>query len=639
MTANDAPSRSQPFYVSTAIPYVNAAPHVGFAYEAVLADALARHQRLCGRPGAPPERHRRQQPEERAGGRTRRRVARRRWWRRTPGGSPALGRRARPVVRRLHPHRRPIARHREGVEALWRACARAGDLYRRPYRGLYCVGCEGFFDAGELRRRPLSRARHRARAGRGGELVLSPVALPGAPGLRLIEAGHLQHRPPLAPQRGAGVPGRRPRGHQRVAGAGPGARLGHPGPGRSRAGGLRLVRCALELREHARLDRRRRRPTGGSGPARGRRLHVLGKGILRFHAVHWPAILLSAGLPLPTDLLVHGYLTVDGRKIGKSLGNAVDPEALVARHGAEAVRHYLLRHIRAVRGHRLQRGPTGRRARRRAGRSARQPGAPDRHPRAAELAPAPPAGRDRRGRPDDTLRAHLQALPGRLEGALAGFAADEALAAVFESVAAANRYLEQTAPWTLARRRRRSPPGRGRGRGGSPRSCTTRSRRSGSRAWPWPRSCPPRRRPSAPSSASPRRAPATGRRAHLGPRPLDRPPPGRARCCSPRPGPRDPDSQASGSAPGAWTRSRAISVRSRLQSPPRRYSRAAKRSNVPGHRVSAQLRENPKRCGDGPGRGHAPGVCPRRSRLPERESRRSSGRRARCSRRGSRRRR
>ena len=64
---------------------------------------------------------------------------------------------------------------------------------------------------------------------------------------------------------------------------------------------------------------------------RGRRVHLVGKGVLRFHAVYWPAMLLSAGLPLPTDVLVHDYLTVDGRKISKSAGTGGRPGGLVGR--------------------------------------------------------------------------------------------------------------------------------------------------------------------------------------------------------------------------------------------------------------------------------------------------------------------
>jgi methionyl-tRNA synthetase len=72
------------------------------------------------------------------------------------------------------------------------------------------------------------------------------------------------------------------------------------------------------------------------------RVHVLGKGIARFHAVYWVAFLLSAGLPLPSRVLVHDYLTVDGAKIAKSGVQAADPAALVATFGADAVRWWLL---------------------------------------------------------------------------------------------------------------------------------------------------------------------------------------------------------------------------------------------------------------------------------------------------------
>ncbi len=74
-------------------------------------------------------------------------------------------------------------------------------------------------------------------------------------------------------------------------------------------------------------------------------LHVIGKDILRFHAVYWPAMLLSAGLPLPQRVFGHGFLTREGQKMGKSLGNVLDPEVLLQRCGRDAVRWYLLRDI------------------------------------------------------------------------------------------------------------------------------------------------------------------------------------------------------------------------------------------------------------------------------------------------------
>ena len=74
-------------------------------------------------------------------------------------------------------------------------------------------------------------------------------------------------------------------------------------------------------------------------------IHVIGKDVLKFHALYWPAMLSSVGLRLPTDLHVHGFLTVNGQKISKSLGNAVDPFPIIERYGADALRYYLLRYV------------------------------------------------------------------------------------------------------------------------------------------------------------------------------------------------------------------------------------------------------------------------------------------------------
>jgi methionyl-tRNA synthetase len=76
-----------------------------------------------------------------------------------------------------------------------------------------------------------------------------------------------------------------------------------------------------------------------------RRIHVIGKGILRFHAVYWPALLLSARQPLPTDIVVHPYLTVGGAKIAKSSANSVDPVDVAARWGTDALRWWFVRGV------------------------------------------------------------------------------------------------------------------------------------------------------------------------------------------------------------------------------------------------------------------------------------------------------
>ncbi len=76
-------------------------------------------------------------------------------------------------------------------------------------------------------------------------------------------------------------------------------------------------------------------------------VHFVGKDILRFHAVIWPGMLLSAGLPLPKTIFAHGFITVGGQKMSKSLGNIVSPFELAEKYGADAVRYYLLREVSA----------------------------------------------------------------------------------------------------------------------------------------------------------------------------------------------------------------------------------------------------------------------------------------------------
>ena len=74
-------------------------------------------------------------------------------------------------------------------------------------------------------------------------------------------------------------------------------------------------------------------------------LHLIGKDILRFHAIYWPAMQMSAGIPVSQQVFGHGFLTKDGRKMGKSLGNVLDPYELVEQYGADAVRYYFLKEI------------------------------------------------------------------------------------------------------------------------------------------------------------------------------------------------------------------------------------------------------------------------------------------------------
>lgn len=170
----------------------------------------------------------------------------------------------------------------------------------------------------------------------------------------------------------------------------------------------------------------------------------------RFHAVYWPAILLSAGLPVPTRILVHGYVTVEGRKIGKSAGNAIDPVPLAQELGPDALRYYLLRHIRSTGDGDFSparfrqayeselAGQLGNLAHRVLSMIERYCGG---------TVPAPPEGFVET---DRLLRA-AERVPKAVAAHLHAFAFDRALDAVWAFVADANRYVAEEVPWELAK--------------------------------------------------------------------------------------------------------------------------------------------------------------------------------------------
>ena len=180
------------------------------------------------------------------------------------------------------------------------------------------------------------------------------------------------------------------------------------------------------------------------------REHVIGKGITRFHAVYWLAMLLSAGFPLPTRILVHGYVTVDGKKIGKSAGNAIDPVPLAKALGGDALRYYLLRHIRSTEdgdfsqercvqayGSELA-DQLGNLAHRTLSMIGQYCGG---------IIPAPVG--DRKNATE--LMSVCESLPGTVKAHLEGFVFHEALTAVWAFISTANKYVAQKKPWALAK--------------------------------------------------------------------------------------------------------------------------------------------------------------------------------------------
>ena len=329
-------------YITTSIPYVNAAPHVGFALELVQADAHARHFRLLGgdvrfQCGTDDNSLKNVRSAEAAGQQVKDFVNA------NADRFERLGRLL-DISNEEFVRTSGDPRHVACVHALWRACAGNGDLYRKAYEGLYCVGCEQFYEPLELDdgRCPehgvaleiIREENWFFRLSRYGDRLLELIETNE---LRIVPA-HRRNEILALLRRGlADISVSR--SAERARG------WGVPVPDGDEVVYVWFDALANYL-------------TGlGHGsdqtlPQRywndGQRIHVVGKGISKFHAIYWPAILLSAGLPPPSSILVHGYVTVDGRKIGKSAGNGIDPDRIIESYGTpDALRYYLLRHIRS----------------------------------------------------------------------------------------------------------------------------------------------------------------------------------------------------------------------------------------------------------------------------------------------------
>ena len=178
-------------------------------------------------------------------------------------------------------------------------------------------------------------------------------------------------------------------------------------------------------------------------------LHLIGKEIIRFHCIIWPALLLSAGLPLPRHVFAHGWLTRDGKKISKTTGNVVDPRQLVAEFGSDAVRYYFLRAIPFG-----QDGDFSRQAfvaRYNADLANDFGNLVQRATTLASQYRSATAPRELTTTiADDTLHLETIELGARVDEAFATLALHDAVGAAGDFVRAVNRYLEATAPWNLA---------------------------------------------------------------------------------------------------------------------------------------------------------------------------------------------
>ncbi len=437
------------YYVTTSIPYVNARPHVGHALEFVQADVLARFARQRGDDtrfltGTDDNALKNVQAAEAEGIPVRELVDRNAA--QFAALSGLLGISNDDFIRTSTEER-----HRDGVQKLWRACERAGDIYRRAYRGLYCVGCEQFYTEDELidGRCPehgtvpelieeenaffrLSRYADRLHEMISrDELLILPRERKNEV-LRFIESGleDFSISRSVARARGWGI---------EVP----------DNPGQVMYVWVDALANYITALDYATEGPNFQRYWSDAPD----RVHVIGKGILRFHAIYWPAMLLSAGVPLPTHVVVHGYLTIGGQKMSKSLGNVIDPAEVAEQFGSDPLRYYLLREFSPFADGDFTTAKLAGRYRtdlandlgNLLNRTVSMIG------RYREgIIPLASAGTEL----EDELWHVAQDASRRVEQAMRGYNPQEALNAVWEVVTRANGYVEASAPWTLAKQER-----------------------------------------------------------------------------------------------------------------------------------------------------------------------------------------
>jgi methionyl-tRNA synthetase len=422
------------FYLTTPIYYANDVPHIGHAYTTIAADAIARYRRQQGRNvflltgtdehGVNIERIATASP---AGGSPTDHVDR------IAAAFKALWAELDIGYDRFI--RTTEAAHHRAALALWQRLLAGGDLYRGTYTGAYCAKCEAYYQPDELtdgacrvhfeRCELVSEENWFFRLSRYQDALEhlvreTPFVQPASRRNEVLAVVRDSLRDFSVSRRNV--------------------RWGVPVPD------------STDEVIYVWVDALANYLTGVGFPDEAQsferwwpaQLHLVGKEIIRFHCLYWPALLLSAGLPLPQQVYAHGWLTKDGQKISKSTGNTVNPFELTREFGSDAVRYYLLRNV--VFG---QDGDFTRR------------GLIDRYN--AELANGfgnlvqrVTSLAARYGLPDSVsscgaLLAPASAARARQERAFAELALHDAVAAADDFVRDVNRYLQTTAPWDLAR--------------------------------------------------------------------------------------------------------------------------------------------------------------------------------------------
>jgi len=430
------------YYVTTPIYYVNDAPHIGHAYTTLACDVLARFKRLDGYrvhflTGTDEHGQKVEKSAQAAG--TEPQAFTDRVSQNFRHLSQVMGFTNDDFIRTTEP------RHKRACQAIWRKLMAAGDIYLGSYAGWYAVRDEAFYGENELTRQP--DGSFLAPSGAPVEWVEEPSYFfrLSAWGERLLE---LYEREPgfILPE------GRR---NEVIAFVRSGLRdlsvsrttfsWGVPvpdDPAHIMYVWLDALTNYLTAVGYPDEDSERFKTFWPAD------LHMVGKDILRFHAVYWPAFLMAGGIATPKRVFAHGWWTNEGQKISKSLGNVIDPFEIVQRYGLDQVRYFLLREVpfgndgdfshRAIvsRTNNDLANDFGNLAQRVLSMVAKNCGQAVPQPGALTAA-------------DEALLGAARGLAGRLREAYDGQAFHRALEMTWEVVAAANRYVDEQAPWSL----------------------------------------------------------------------------------------------------------------------------------------------------------------------------------------------
>ncbi len=325
------------FYVATAIPYVNAELHIGNALDLITADVLARYMRQQNVPtffSTGTDEHGGKIAEKAAEQKIEPKIF-----------ADQMSQHFLKLLQTLNISNDVMIRttdpvHEKGAQYAWSVLAKAGYISPGTYSGWYCTGDEEFFTEEVVRRnKGICPDHNRPYEKVDEQNYIFKLSAFTKPILAAIEKGDMVILPDT---RRNEILSLLKSGLEDISISRPSDKIswGIPVPGDPKQ--VMYVWFEALLNYITALGY----PNGVKfkqfWPAN---VQVIGKGILRFHAAIWPAILMGLGLPVYKTLYVHGYITVDGKKIGKSLGNAIAPGEIVAKYGSEAFRYFFLRHI------------------------------------------------------------------------------------------------------------------------------------------------------------------------------------------------------------------------------------------------------------------------------------------------------